>query len=155
MPRLPRGNDTLDPPMPPSISVVFPMYNEEAYVERAVEAAREVLETIAPDHEIIIVDDASTDRTAELAEALASADPRAKVLHNERNRQLGGTLRAGYAAASKDLILYSDADLPFDFREVARAELLGQIHPADLLAAYRFDRTSEGRPRGEIRRGRV
>ncbi len=130
--------------MPPSISVVFPMYNEEAYLQRAVEAAREVLEVIAPDHEIIIVDDASTDRTGELADALANADPRVKVLHNERNRRLGGTLRAGYAAATKDLILYSDADLPFDFREVARGVRLLDYQQADVLAAYRFDRTSEG-----------
>jgi glycosyltransferase involved in cell wall biosynthesis len=130
--------------MPPSISVVFPMYNEEAYLARAVAAALEVLETISPDHEIIIVDDASTDRTGELADALARADPRVKVLHNERNRQLGGTLRAGYAAATKDLILYTDADLPFDFREVARGVRLLDYQQADVLAAYRFDRTSEG-----------
>jgi glycosyltransferase involved in cell wall biosynthesis len=120
------------------------MYNEEAYLERAVAAAREVLETIAPDHEIIIVDDASTDRTGQLADALARADPRVKVLHNQRNCQLGGTLRAGYAAATKDLILYSDADLPFDFREVARGVRLLDYQQADVLAAYRFDRTSEG-----------
>lgn len=130
--------------MPPSISVVFPMYNEEAYLERAVAAAQEVLETFAPDHEIIIVDDASTDRTGELADALARADPRVKVLHNEHNRKLGGTLRAGYAVATKDLILYSDADLPFDFREVARGVRLLDYQQADVLAAYRFDRTSEG-----------
>jgi glycosyltransferase involved in cell wall biosynthesis len=120
------------------------MYNEEAYLARAVAAALEVLETISPDHEIIIVDDASTDRTGELADALARADPRVKVLHNERNRQLGGTLRAGYAAATKDLILYTDADLPFDFREVARGVRLLDYQQADVLAAYRFDRTSEG-----------
>jgi glycosyltransferase involved in cell wall biosynthesis len=130
--------------MPPSLSVVFPMYNEEAYLERAVAAAREVLAAVAPDHEIIIVDDGSTDRTGELADALAKADPKIKVLHNERNRRLGGTLRAGYAAASKDLILYSDADLPFDFREVARALRLLDYQQADVIAAYRFDRTSEG-----------
>jgi glycosyltransferase involved in cell wall biosynthesis len=130
--------------MPPSLSVVFPMYNEEAYLERAVAAAQEVLETFAPDHEIIIVDDASTDRTGELADALARADPRVKVLHNEHNRKLGGTLRAGYAVATKDLILYSDADLPFDFREVARGVRLLDYQQADVLAAYRFDRTSEG-----------
>src|SRR5258708_5450245 len=130
--------------MPPSISVVFPMYNEEGYLERAVAAAREVLETLSPDHEIIIVDDASTDRTGELADALAGADPRVKVLHNERNRQLGGTLRAGYAAATKDLILYSDADLPFDFREGAPGVRLLDYQQADVLTAYRVDRTSEG-----------
>jgi glycosyltransferase involved in cell wall biosynthesis len=120
------------------------MYNEEAYLLRAVAAAREALETVAPDYEIIIVDDASTDGTGHLAEALAGADARVKVLHHARNRGLGGTLRTGYAAASKDLILYSDADLPFDLREVARAVRLLDYQQAEVLAAYRFDRTSEG-----------
>jgi glycosyltransferase involved in cell wall biosynthesis len=128
----------------PSISVVFPMYNEEAYIHRAVAAARAGLADVAPDHEIIIVDDASTDRTGEMADALAREDSRVKVLHNERNRRLGATLRAGYAVATKDLILYSDADLPFDFQEVGRAVRILEYQQADVLAAYRFDRTSEG-----------
>jgi glycosyltransferase involved in cell wall biosynthesis len=130
--------------MAPSISVVFPMYNEEAHLPRAVAAAREALAEIASDHEIIIVDDASTDRTGALADALARDDPRVKVIHNPRNLKLGATLRAGYAAATKDLVLYSDADLPFDFREVPRAVRLLEYQQADVLAAYRFDRTSEG-----------
>jgi glycosyltransferase involved in cell wall biosynthesis len=128
----------------PSISVVFPMYNEEAYIRRAVAAARAGLAEVTSDHEIIVVDDASTDRTGEIADALAREDPRVKVVHNERNRRLGATLRAGYAIATKDLVLYSDADLPFDFHEVARAVRLLDYQQADVLAAYRFDRTSEG-----------
>jgi len=131
--------------MPPTVSVVLPMYNEEAYVRRAVDAARAALRGVGgEDHEIIIVDDASTDRTGALADELAQADPRVKVLHNERNRRLGGTLRRGYAAANKDLILYTDADLPFDLMEVPRAVRLLEYQEADVLAAYRFDRTSEG-----------
>jgi glycosyltransferase involved in cell wall biosynthesis len=132
------------PGMAPSISVVFPMWNEEAYVHRAVAAAREALAEVTADGEIILVDDASTDRTGELADALARQDPRIKVIHNERNRKLGGTLRAGYAAATKDLVVYSDADLPFDFREIARAVRLLDYQQADVLAAYRHDRTAEG-----------
>jgi glycosyltransferase involved in cell wall biosynthesis len=130
--------------MAPSISVVFPMWNEEAYVHRAVAAAREALAEVTADGEIILVDDASTDRTGELADALARQDPRIKVIHNQRNRKLGGTLRAGYAAATKDLVVYSDADLPFDFREIARAVRLLDYQQADVLAAYRHDRTAEG-----------
>ena len=128
----------------PSISVVFPMYNEEAYIHRAVAAARAGLAEVTSDHEIIIVDDASTDRTGEMADTLAREDPRVKVVHNQKNRRLGGTLRAGYAVATKELVLYSDADLPFDFHEVARAVRLLEYQQADVLAAYRFDRTSEG-----------
>jgi len=126
------------------VSVVFPMYNEEAYIHRAVGAARAALTELQADWEIIVVDDASTDRTAELADALAREDPRVRAVHNERNRKLGGTLRRGYALATKELVLYSDADLPFDFREVGRAIHLLEFQQADVLAAYRFDRTSEG-----------
>jgi glycosyltransferase involved in cell wall biosynthesis len=130
--------------MAPSISVVFPMWNEEDYIHRSVAAAHRTLERIAPDHEIIIVNDASTDRTGELADALARADARVKVVHHPRNRKLGGSLRSGYAVAKKDLILYSDADLPFDFQEVERAVHLLEYQQADVVSAYRFDRTSEG-----------
>jgi glycosyltransferase involved in cell wall biosynthesis len=120
------------------------MWNEEAYVERAVAAVREALHESAPDHEIILVNDASTDRTGEMAEALARADPRIKVVHHDRNRKLGATLRSGYAVATKELVLYSDTDLPFDFHEVGRAVRLLEYQQADVLSAYRHDRTSEG-----------
>jgi glycosyltransferase involved in cell wall biosynthesis len=130
--------------MPPSISVVFPMWNEEDYIRRAVAAAKDILREITDDHEIVIVDDASTDRTGAIADELARADPKIRVLHNPRNRTLGGTLRAGYAAATKDLILYTDADLPFDLQELPRAVRLLEYQQADVLSAYRFDRTLEG-----------
>jgi glycosyltransferase involved in cell wall biosynthesis len=120
------------------------MYNEEAYVERSVAAARAVLEEMGGDWEIVIVDDASTDGTGARADALARADARVRVLHNPVNRRLGGTLRAGYAAATKDLVFYTDADLPVDCGQLPRAVRLLEYQQADLLAGYRFDRTSEG-----------
>jgi glycosyltransferase involved in cell wall biosynthesis len=130
--------------MAPSLSVVFPMRDEEAYVGRAVAAARVGAGAVNEDYEIVIVDDASTDGTRKLAESLAREDPRIRVLHLAHRRGLGGTLRAGFAAATRELVLYSDADLPFDFQELARAARLLEYQEADVLAAYRFDRTSEG-----------
>jgi len=120
------------------------MFNEQAYIRRAVEAARAVLEAELPDWEIVIVDDASTDATPALADALAREDPRVRVLHNPVNRRLGGALRAGYEAATKDLVFYTDADLPIDLRELPRAVRLLEYQEADVVAGYRFDRTSEG-----------
>jgi glycosyltransferase involved in cell wall biosynthesis len=124
------------------------MFNEEAYVLRTVNAARRVLEKMGAGHEIVLVDDASTDRTGAIADALAREDPRVRVVHNPRNRGLGGSLRAGYAVAGCELILYTDADLPFDFDEIERAVRLLEFQEADVLAAYRFDRRLEGLKRG-------
>jgi glycosyltransferase involved in cell wall biosynthesis len=129
---------------PLSITVVFPMFNEEAYVERAVNAARDVLARTAHDFEIVVVDDASTDGTGPIADTLARADPRVRVVHNPVNLKLGGALRAGYAVAAKDLVFYTDADLPIDLEEVPRAVRLLEYPQADVVAAYRHDRTSEG-----------
>jgi glycosyltransferase involved in cell wall biosynthesis len=120
------------------------MYNEQAYVRRAVEAAREACEGLTGDWQVVIVDDASSDATGRLADELAAAEPRVTVVHNPQNRRLGGTLRAGYAAATGDLVLYTDADLPFDMLELKRAVRLLEYQQADVLSAYRFDRTSEG-----------
>jgi len=128
----------------PSVTVVFPMYNEEGYIRRAVRAATTVLSEVTDDHEIVIVDDASVDGTGAIADELARADPRIKVIHNPVNRKLGGTLRAGFAVATKEMVLYTDADLPFDLNELGRGVRLLQYHEADVLAAWRFDRTSEG-----------
>ena len=130
--------------MAPSISLVFPMFNEGAYIRRAVAAASHALSETSDDYQIIIVDDASTDDTGAIADALAAGDPRIKAIHNPRNLKLGGTLRAGYAAAEKELIVYTDADLPFDLLEIRRAVRLLEYQEADVVAAYRFDRTSEG-----------
>ena len=55
----------------PSISVVYPMFNEEENIERAVHFAEVVLADMTSDYEILIVNDASTDQSAEIAEALA------------------------------------------------------------------------------------
>jgi glycosyltransferase involved in cell wall biosynthesis len=120
------------------------MYNEEAYLERSVAAARSALEEMGCGWEIVVVDDASTDGTGAGADRLAAADPRVRVIHNPLNRRLGGTLREGYAAASKELVFYTDADLPVDLAQLPRAVRLLEYQQADLLAGYRFDRTSEG-----------
>lgn len=131
------------------LSIFFPMWNEEDYIERALEAAQRVCvrmidEGTIADYELIVVDDASTDRTPELADKAAAEDHHVRVVHHERNRKLGGSIKTGFASARGDLILYSDADLPFDMQEVPRAIRLLREYEADIVSAYRFDRTGEG-----------
>src|SRR5215510_2306551 len=79
----------------PGISVVYPMFNEEENIERAVHFAEAVLTDMTSDYEILIVNDASTDRSGEIAELLARSDPRLKVFHYARNLNPAGAPRTG------------------------------------------------------------
>jgi glycosyltransferase involved in cell wall biosynthesis len=134
--------------MRPSVSLVIPMYNEELNIEPAISAARESLAKYADDFEIIVVDDASTDSSQAIVRRLAAADPHIRMLTHEKNQKLGATLRTGYAAATKDLVFYMDADIPFDPDVLGRAMRALEITGADMIAAYRHDRTMEGLKRG-------
>jgi len=120
------------------------MYNEEENIAHALQVATDALTQVTDGHEIIVVDDASTDRSPDILRGLAAADPRIRIIRHERNRKLGGTLRDGFAAARMELVLYMDADLPFDPREIGRAISAMDVTRADMIAAYRYDRTGEG-----------
>ena len=65
-------------------------------------------------------------------------------MHHERNRKLGGSLKTGFENTRGELVLYTDADLPFDMAEAAKAVRLMRIYQADIVSAYRLDRTGEG-----------
>jgi glycosyltransferase involved in cell wall biosynthesis len=127
-----------------SVSFVIPMFNEELNIEHAVDAAVEALEKYAGDYEIVIVDDASTDSSPRLVAARAAQNPRIRMIRHERNRKLGGSLKTGFAAAGKELVLYMDADLPFDPDVLGRAMRAMEVTGADVIAGYRHDRTIEG-----------
>ena len=124
--------------------MVYPMFNEEENIERAVHFAEGVLTDMTDDFEIIIVNDASTDRSPEIADALARLNPCVKVFHHERNLKLGGTLRTGFSKATKELVFYCDSDLPVDLLELKRAVRIMEFTQSDFISAFRFDRTAEG-----------
>jgi len=131
------------------LSIFYPMWNEEEYIHRAIDAGHRACRRLIAageilDYELIVVDDASTDSTGAIADALAASDPRVWVFHHDRNRKLGGAMKTGFEKSTGDLILYTDADLPFDMAELPRAVRLLRDYDVDLVSAYRFDRTGEG-----------
>lgn len=138
------------PARPPKLlTFFFPMWNEEELVERTVDAARETGDDLVArgeigDYEVLLVDDASTDSTGQLADALAQGDARVRVVHHPVNRKLGGSVRTGLSESRGDLVLYTDADMPFDLHDLNKALRLLAVYDADIVSAYRFDRTGEG-----------
>ncbi|MEO6326165.1 MAG: glycosyltransferase family 2 protein [Thermoanaerobaculia bacterium] len=129
---------------PRSVSMVVPMYNEEKSVLHLLDLAEEALERHVDDYEIVLVDDASSDATFDIASARSVANARIRVVRHERNRGLGGALRTGFAAAQKPWILYTDCDVPWDLDETGRAFRAAEITGADFISGYRHDRTGEG-----------
>jgi glycosyltransferase involved in cell wall biosynthesis len=128
---------------------MFPMWNEEEMIERTVGAAQAVGDELVAagelgSYEILVVNDASTDATGKLADELAARDPRVRVVHHRVNRKLGGSVRTGLAEAGTELVLYTDADMPFDLADLHKALRLMRVYDADVVSAYRFDRTGEG-----------
>jgi glycosyltransferase involved in cell wall biosynthesis len=131
------------------LTVFFPMWNEQDYLDRALGSAREACERLVADgdiadYELLIIDDASTDDTGRMADERAAADRHVRVVHHARNRKLGGSLKTGFAESRGDLILYTDADLPFDMDELSKAVRVMRHYEADIVSAWRFDRTGEG-----------
>lgn len=121
-----------------SLSIVLPAYNEEANVESAVEEVSTVAQQSGRDYEIILVNDGSTDGTAEIAREMAQRIPNFRLVSHYPNRGYGGSLKAGFAAAGKDLIAFVPADKQFVFSEIDR--FLAQIARADIVCGYRANR---------------
>ena len=132
-----------------SLTIFYPAFNEEPYISRAVEAAKEVAEIMRngnkiSNYEILIINDASTDNTSTISDDLASKDTHVRCIHHKENKGLGGAVKSGFGNAKGSVILYSDIDLPFDMMEVEKAYRLMRYYEADIVTAFRFDRTCEG-----------
>lgn len=121
-----------------SISVFFPCYNEEDNVGPTVKKAREVLDRLAADYELIIVDDGSSDDTPRIADKIAAENPAVKVIHHPTNLGYGAALQSGIRAAGKNLLFYTDGDGQFDFAEMP--PLLDLIRRYDIVSCYRLNR---------------
>ncbi len=122
----------------PSISIFFPLFNEESNVGSTATRAVAALEGLVCEFEVILVDDGSTDRTRELAEKIASSDPRVRCVSHPQNRGYGAALRTGINAAKLDLVAFADGDGQFDPAEIS--VLLDSLPHNDIVIGYRLRR---------------
>lgn len=126
----------------PSISFILLAYNEQECIVDAIADCRVFAREHARDYEILVVNDGSTDRTAELAGASSEGDVR--VIHHDTNLGMGASMRDGYVAARCDYL----AHLPGD-RQV-RAEALAEMLPLrgeDTVVLSQFRNPPSGRRR--------
>ena len=129
------------PAQPPrSLSVFFPAYNDSGTIASLVIRAIQTAAQLTPNHEIIVINDGSTDGTAQILHALTQVYPALRVVTHSVNQGYGGALRSGFAAASKEIVFYTDGDAQYDPAEM---ELLWQHMAADvdLVNGYKISRS--------------
>ncbi|MFP6665291.1 MAG: glycosyltransferase family 2 protein [Deltaproteobacteria bacterium] len=122
----------------PALSASFPAHNEEGNVEAMVRDMLVQLPEIAERFEIIVVDDGSTDRTFEIATALAAEDPRIRVIRHATNRGYGAAVWTGLQAGTMEYAFFTDGDRQFDIR--CLAAFVPEIAAFEVVVGYRVGR---------------
>jgi len=120
------------------ISLVLPASNEEENIGHVLAEAGHVLERVAEDYEIIVVNDGSTDGTQTVLERLSQGDRRIVILRHERRKGYGASLKRGLAVATGEAVFFTDADQQFDLEELPL--LLEWIPRYDIVVGYRRKR---------------
>ncbi len=116
------------------LSVVVPAYNEEATLAGVVRKVLHVPHLL----EVVIVDDASTDGTAEVAQQLAAAHPQVRVARHRKNSGKTEALKTGFAMTRGDIVIVQDADLEYDPAEIPHVILPILNDRADVVYGSRF-----------------
>jgi glycosyltransferase involved in cell wall biosynthesis len=122
-----------------SVSAFFPCYNDEATIGRMVELAGKTLDQCGIDGEIIVINDGSTDGSAEVLASLSDVDPRLRVVTHESNRGYGGALLSGFGAATREWVFYTDGDAQFDPTELANL-VEAASDDVDVVQGYKLRR---------------
>jgi glycosyltransferase involved in cell wall biosynthesis len=128
------------PTQKPGLSVFFPAYNDSGTIASLVITALQTARRLTPDFEVIVVNDGSADATGEIADELARTYPEVRVVHHPRNRGYGGALRSGFAAATREIVFYTDGDAQYDPAEMETlwAALTDEV---DLVNGYKISRS--------------
>jgi dolichol-phosphate mannosyltransferase len=121
------------------LSVVIPSYNEGTGVVTALERTIAALHDSSIDFEVVFMDDASTDDTLEVAEAIAAHHPEVRIIRNERNLGCTGALLRGFSAARGEFVTFNGTDLPFAPEDTA-AMLEPMQSGADVVVVQRRNR---------------
>lgn len=121
---------------PMSISLFFPVYNDEKTVRIVAEKALNLLTSWNCEHEIIIVDDGSPDRAGEIADELAREHPCIRVIHHPQNLGYGAAVRSGLATCRLKYICFTDGDDQYEVEDFRKLLNLSDYY--DLIITFRY-----------------
>ncbi len=123
------------------LSVFFPCYNEEKNIQKTVSKAILVLNNVAKQWEIILVNDGSKDNTGQVLEQIKKQYPKQiRIITHNPNRGYGAALKSGFYNAKYNWITFTDSDGQFDFSEITEFIKKQQNSKADLVIGYYLSR---------------
>ena len=118
------------------VSVIIPVYNEEATLEKVVKNLRQAL----PDAQLIIVDDGSEDATKKVIGGLVKEDPSLEIIFSPVNKGKGASIRKGLALAKGEIIAIQDADLEYAPQDLIPLIEMVKAGKAEVAYGSRFKR---------------
>src|SRR5436305_10321100 len=104
----------------PGISVALPAYNEEASLPRTVPWVVDGLRKVTDEFEVVVVDDGSRDRTADVVRELSQTYPEVRLVQHPVNLGYGAAVWTGITSGQKEFVFFTDADGQFDIEELTR-----------------------------------
>lgn len=119
----------------PRFSVIVPCYNEQGGIAGTIAQLRDSLKAAAS-YELIVVNDGSTDATAESLRKVQEGDPHLRVIEHKRNRGYGAALKTGIRNSTSDLIVITDADGTYPNHRIP--ELVDAMDEADMVVGARI-----------------
>lgn len=133
-----------------SLSVFLPTYNEEENIDEVVTNIDNYLKFRFGDYEILVINDGSKDKTAEVVRKLQTKIKNLRLIEHPKNLGYAQALRTGFQNAGKELVFYTDSDGQFDINELDK--LLPLLEDYDVVTGYRIKRQD---PMMRIWMGRV
>ena len=126
-------------PVPTTLSLCLPCYNESGVIREVLDGACAVLPEFLEEFEIVVVDDGSSDDTAELVRQYsAEVDSRVCLVQREQNGGYGAAVTSGLRAAHGEWVCFTDGDGQFNFLDMP--QLLVDAHSHDMVVGYRYNR---------------